>query len=118
MSETWDKVKNKGAEIKGEVKNEFENIKKDFNDRDKAGDRAYERGTAQAAAGIAGTAARDTTEAVKNNIVGQKDGIPRKSDGSVDMQEAELRGVLKNQVKHLDNQEKKGYNDTLKVMRD
>ena len=118
MSETWDKVKNKGAEIKGEVKNEFENIKKDFSDKDQAGDKAYARGTAQAAAGIAGTAARGATEAAKDRIVDQKDNIPRKSDGSVDTQEAELRGVLKNQVKHLNSQEKKGYNDTLKVMRD
>ena len=118
MSETWDKVKTKGAEIKGEVKNEFENIKKDFNDRDHAGDKAYVRGAAQAASGIAGTAARDASAAAKDRIVDQKDGIPRKSDGSVDTQEAELRGVLKNQVKHLDNQERKGYNDTLKMMRD
>ena len=118
MGDTWDKVKNKGAEIKGEIKNEFDNAKKDFNDEDSAGDKAYVNGVAQAVSGMKGTIKRDATEAAKDTFVDRERPIPRKSDGSVDTEEAERRGEVKNQVKHLNKEEKKGYNDTLKAMRD
>lgn len=117
MGDTWDKVKNKSAEMKGEMKNEFKNLKNDIKGEDYAGEQAYRRGEKQAMAGVRGAAERYDNNSVTEDIV-DRSGITRNLDGTVNTDAAELRGEVKNQIKHENKEEKKGFNDTLNNMKD
>ena len=108
MGETWDKIKNKGAEIKGEIKNEYKNVKEDLSGKDHSGDAAYNRGVDKAMSGNTPSVDHDTRNAVKDTA------IPRNTDGSVDTKTAEMKGQIKNEMKHQDKEEKKGYDDARK----
>lgn len=117
MSETMDKIKNKGAELKGELKNKYENLKEDIRGEDYDEQIAFQRGQYQAAAGAVGTAVRDTRDLAAESISKAAFPIERKADGSVDTEAAEARGRIKDEAKRINKEERKGYNETLKSMR-
>ena len=117
MGDTWDKIKNKTAEIKGEVKNEYEHLKEDVTGKDYSDDAAYRRGERQARSGITGAAVRDEKDRATDAIKDTDAPIRRNFDGSVNTDAAEMRGKLKNEAKHQNKEEQKGFNDKIDDMK-
>ena len=111
MANTWDKIKNKGAELKGEVKNEYQNMKDDMSGRDHKDEAAYRRGETQAMRGTSGAVDREARDRATDSVTDRNSPIERNLDGSVDTKAAEARGMAKNEMKHQNKQEEKGYKD-------
>lgn len=107
MGNMMDNIKTKGAEMKGEVENAARHLKDDITGKDYGDVAAQKRGENQARNGVVGAAEREAA----NRAADQKrDGaIPRKPDGSVDTKAAELRGQARNEMKHQNKEEEKGF---------